>query len=246
VVPFFFPDQMPKEERKKGGYQKNEVKGGFVLPAGTQGFLITHHRNKDRGALSEIMNLFNNHSETMVEPSEILKPNDVVEEDLEQELKELKSKEKRLFSQIRTGIECTIFIRAHQKIHPVDFAHSLLQEMVKTKQKETRFSSRILPFSSTCFATMRDIKTMAEMIIEKNLNLLEPTTWAIFVKIRNNTKLDRDEVIKQVAEFVDKKHIVNLKEPKQAIVIEVLNHVCGMSILKDYMELKKYNLEQIL
>jgi tRNA(Ser,Leu) C12 N-acetylase TAN1 len=48
-----------------------------------------------------------------------------------------------------------------------------------------------------------------------------------------------------VAEFVDKKHQVNLKEPRYAIVIEVLNHVCGIGILKDYMELKKYNLEQI-
>ena len=92
---------------------------------------------------------------------------------------------------------------------------------------------------------MREVKQMGQIILDRDLNGLEPTTYAIVIKIRNNTKMERDEMIKSVAELVDVKHKVDLTDPEYCIVIEVLNHVCGLSVVKDYNKFKKYNLEQI-
>ena len=102
---------MPKDStKKKGGYKKNEIKGGFTLPAGTEGFLLTYHRNKERGASSEILDLFNQHADRLI-PEEEIDQTQGVEDELQKELGLLKSKEKRLFGIISTGIECTMFVR---------------------------------------------------------------------------------------------------------------------------------------
>jgi tRNA acetyltransferase TAN1 len=235
---------MPKVEgRKKGGYHKNEIKGGFTLESGTQGFLVTHHRNKERGATSEIMNLFERQAE-LIFGEEDQKQSKIIEDDLEAELKKLKSKERRLFGAISTGIDCTLFIRCNPKVEPVSFVHSLMKRLSDSKSKHTRFCSRIIPFTNTCFAAMRDIIPTTKNCIG-NLNQREPTTYAISIKIRNNTKLDRDEMITSIAALVDSKHTVNLKDPTYTIVVEVLNHVFGISVVTDYNKFKKFNLEQL-
>ncbi|KAJ3260457.1 hypothetical protein HK103_000599 [Boothiomyces macroporosus] len=131
-------------------------------------------------------------------------------------------------------------------IEPVSFALKILNELIESKIKNTRYTSRIIPISDTCFALMKDIKEMASKRIHEFFDGLEPSTFVIVPKIRNNTSLKnaRDELIQMVAEIVPTKHKVDINGAKYSIMLEIMNNVCGISIVTDYNRLKKFNLEQ--
>lgn len=60
--------------------------------------------------------------------------------------------------------------------------------------------------------------------------------------------MNRDEIIKQLAELVHLKNMgnkVNLKTPEKTIIVEVLKGMCLMSVVPDYNKLKKFNLHEL-
>ncbi len=65
-------------------------------------------------------------------------------------------------------------------------------------------------------------------------------------KIRNNDKLDRTSVITQVASLVGEKHSVDLEDPKVCILVEGVHAFVGVSVLTEFIEYKKFNLEALL
>lgn len=91
-----------------------------------------------------------------------------------------------------------------------------------------------------------EIFKMAEEIIKPYFNDDKPTEYAIMIKIRNNSKMDRMEIIKGIANIVGEKHKVNLTNPKLFIIVEIFKTICGMSVVEDYFKYKKFNLEEIL
>ena len=86
---------------------------------------------------------------------------------------------------------------------------------------------------------------MAKTIIDNNLNNLEPTSYAIAPKIKHNFKFERTTLIDSIAALVDAKHKVDLVNAQYYIIIEIINHVAGISVVKDYQKFMKYNIEQI-
>ncbi|KAJ3323731.1 hypothetical protein HDV06_001461 [Boothiomyces sp. JEL0866] len=229
---------------KQKGYkpQRSDTSRSFTLPTGTIGFLVTCHKGKERQSTTEIISIFESYTnqEQQVDESKS------IEELLQQELNSIKSAKKKLFSMIPTNIPCTFFIRTNDTIEPVGFVLNIMNEFIDSKIKNTRYTSRIIPISDTCFALMKDIKEMASKTIHAHFDDLEPTTFVVVPKIRNNTGLKnaRDELIKMVAEIVPAKHKVDINGAKYSIMLEIMNNVCGISIVTDYNRLKKFNLEQ--
>lgn len=74
--------------------------------------------------------------------------------------------------------------------------------------------------------------------------------FAIRPTIRNNNKIDRDQVIQTVAPKVEAlgkgMHKVDLKGYDKLILVDVYRNIVGMSIVgNDYETLKRYNLSEI-
>ena len=65
------------------------------------------------------------------------------------------------------------------------------------------------------------------------------------IKIRNNSKMDRMEIIKGIAAVIGEKHKVNLTNPTLFVVVEIFKTVCGISVVDDYFKYKKYNMEEV-
>jgi tRNA acetyltransferase TAN1 len=74
--------------------------------------------------------------------------------------------------------------------------------------------------------------------------------FAIRPTIRNNNKLDRDQVIKVVADKVtalgNGKHTVDLKGYDKLILVDVYRNIVGMSVVgNEFESLKRFNLAEI-
>ena len=54
------------------------------------------------------------------------------------------------------------------------------------------------------------------------------------------------EVIQKLASVVGEGHRVDLDNPDLAIIVEICQNICMMSVVEDFNELKKYNIESIL
>ncbi|EXJ88936.1 hypothetical protein A1O3_02000 [Capronia epimyces CBS 606.96] len=77
-----------------------------------------------------------------------------------------------------------------------------------------------------------------------------PVKFAIRPTIRNNNKLDRDLVIRTVADKISAlgqgKHTVDLKGYDKVVLVDVYRNVVGMSVVgSDFETLKRFNLSEI-
>ena len=184
---------MGKETRNKYVSTKD-----FTLSKGTSGFLLTCRRGKERPAAKEAISLLEDfHGKD--DDEEIQKRPDTVEEDLENELKELKEKKNDEFVAIDTKLDCLVFIKS-KTVKPVSFIHDLLHKFLKKGVRRTQYCSRILPVESTCQASMKEIEATAKSLIDPYFKV-HLGSYAIAPKIRNNSKLNRDELIKVIADL---------------------------------------------
>jgi tRNA acetyltransferase TAN1 len=70
-------------------------------------------------------------------------------------------------------------------------------------------------------------------------------SFQILYKSRYNSKIDRNEVIKVLADIVSELNplnVVDLTNPKYSIIVEVVKTIICLSVVTDYAKLKKYNL----
>ncbi|KAI6779662.1 tRNA acetyltransferase-like protein [Emericellopsis cladophorae] len=72
-------------------------------------------------------------------------------------------------------------------------------------------------------------------------------TYAIRPSMRSHLTLNRDIVIKRVAELPGSSHKVNLTEPDKVILIDIYQMFCGMSVVDgvEWESLKRYNVNEL-
>ncbi|KAL1920134.1 uncharacterized protein VTP21DRAFT_1280 [Calcarisporiella thermophila] len=242
------PSDNGDARRKK---YKERARGlGFGLGPGMSGILVTCTRGKEQQSVRELYSIFNEYADKLYPSSadkgEESQEEQSVEDAVARELAEMKKphKENR-FASLMTQTECVVFIKVCNTIEPVSFVQYILKDLVETGMKKTRFSQRLVPFSKTCYANMNDILAMARELIKSHFEKEMPIRYAIIPKIRLNDRINRDELIRSLAELVPKQHKVSLDQPELCILIEVFKSVCGMSVVRDYYELKKHNLNAL-
>jgi len=167
-------------------------------------------------------------------------------------------KKRKLEEGDATTDESKIIERAQSVWDPIETIQSIFKDAkapLTHNAPSSRFITRIIPIQTTCFANMEEITHSAKYLID---NLLLPygkkermmndkkdtrTTFSIAFKRRNCSNVKREDVISKVAELVDVENFkVDLSHPEFTISIEVCRTLCGMSILHNIEEYKKFNL----
>lgn len=59
------------------------------------------------------------------------------------------------------------------------------------------------------------------------------------------TDADKDVIIREVAQGVDKKHYADLTFADETLIVEVIKHVYMITILDDWLIQRKYNVQQL-
>ncbi|XP_004604329.2 THUMP domain-containing protein 1 [Sorex araneus] len=265
ATPLFQPP-MPGGKRKgKAQYvqakraRRGEGGGRRRLEPGLQGILITCNMN-ERKCVEEAYSLLNEYGDDMYgpeqftdtdqQPSEKEGEDDDVEAALKKEVGDIKAStemRRRRFQSVYSGANNIVFIRT-LGIEPEKLVHHILQDIYTTKKKKTRVILRMLPISGTCKAFLEDLKEYAATFLEPWFKAPNNGTFQIVYKSRYNSHMKRDLVIKELAGIIcslNSENQVDLTDPEYTVVVEIIKSVCCLSVLKDYMLFRKYNLQEV-
>ncbi|CAM4522367.1 unnamed protein product [Lepidochelys kempii] len=248
--------QQAKRPRGGGG----GAGGPRQLELGMQGILITCNMN-ERKCVGEAYSLLNEYGDLLYGPEKFTNQDDRLsgseeeEDDVEAALKKevdqiRTSNEQKLrrFQSVESGANNVVFIRT-LGVEPEKLVHHILMDLHTTKKKKTRVILRMLPISGTCKAFMEDMKKYSETFFEPWFKAPNKGTFQIVYKARNNSHMSREEVIKELAGIVgslNPENKVDLNNPQYTIVVEIIKNVCCLSVVKDYVLFRKYNLQEVV
>lgn len=60
------------------------------------------------------------------------------------------------------------------------------------------------------------------------------------------TDADKDAIIREVVQDIDKKHYADLTFADETLIVEVIKHVYMITILDDWLLQRKYNVQQLV
>ncbi|XP_009323108.1 PREDICTED: THUMP domain-containing protein 1 [Pygoscelis adeliae] len=209
------------------------------------GHLLGTHQTRDVPCVK-----FSDHEERL-SGSEREEDEDDVEAALKKEVGQIRaSTEQKLrrFQSVESGANNVVFIRT-RGIEPENLVHHILKDIHATKKKKTRVILRMLPISGTCKAFMEDMKKYTETFFEPWFKVPNKGTFQIVYKARNNSHVSREEVIKELAGIVgslNPENKVDLNNPQYTIVVEIIKNVCCLSVVRDYVLFRKYNLQEVV
>ncbi|CAG9854120.1 unnamed protein product [Phyllotreta striolata] len=210
-----------------------------------KGFLCSCN-NREKDCIREAYNLLNKYADKLYPTEATTNENEADEGDIEKaltnELLSIRNRKKR-FQQVESGANNFLFIKTTLD-DPVKLAHSIVCELKSTGVQQTKFLIRLVPIEVTCKAYIKDIcaafKPLAERYFKEN-----PTTFSVVYNHRNNNNLNRDEVIKAVAETVFQVNAANkvdLKVPNVSVIVEVIKGIALLGVVPEFVNYKKYNL----
>lgn len=251
---------MGKRKGESGGNRNKKYKtSGFIDP-NTSGVYASCNRGREQGCRKELLNLISEKIEEWypdweknVEEDEVEEKDLSVEEKIQKELEELKKGEKSVNKDvilaIDLGCECLVFVKIRRPIELAELIERLCQEAHDSKVKNTRYTQKLTPISFSVSASMDELKKLAEKVLKPHFHKegQEPVKFAIQVTRRNFNTLEKDEIIKTVANSVgrDHGHTVDLKQYDKLIMVECYKNNIGMSVVSNYLKLEKFNLQQI-
>ncbi|KAI8927892.1 hypothetical protein BC831DRAFT_450900 [Entophlyctis helioformis] len=209
---------------KRPVYKK--VDKSFSIEPGMAGILVTCHMRKDKLATKEVRMLFNQYAEVLYPGHATLEDADKTADDNDDDDAE-----------------------------PQSIEDAFKQEVANLKSKKRylffweppRYTSRVIPLTDTCFANPTDMIALAKRIVAPTFESATPFTYAIVSKARNNDRLKTADIIQIIGEALPPAHphTVDLVNPDIVIIVEVLRSICGMSVVRDYYRLRKFNLENL-
>lgn len=247
------PAKRPRNESKDKKFYAKQARKGFknYLDVGDKGFLVTCNF-KERDSIHECYRLLNEYYEkSQPAVEEVAKPEED-EDDISSQLQDQIEKSKvevkersQKFQSLSTGVQNCLFIRTTID-DPVTLGTTIIRDLAETKAKKTKVTLRFLPIEVICKAKIEDMKDAAGILFDKYF-LKEPSTFAINFN-RRFSDMNRDVVIKELADIVALKNTgnkVNLNEPQLSIIVEIIKGHCLLSVLPDYIKLKKYNVNEL-
>ncbi|AQK58349.1 THUMP domain-containing protein [Zea mays] len=191
--------------------------------------------------------------ETADEPKESTdKPKESSEKNIDdlidEDLKEIGDRKKRLFASLETGCNGCIFIQMHKRAGdpgPVEIVQNMMSSAALTRKHMSRFILRVLPVEVACYASEEEITKAISPLIEKYfpkecssghkascllhcfliflvfLLLGRNVLFAVLYEARSNTGIDRMKIINAAAKSVPQPHKVDLKNPDKTIVVQI-------------------------
>ncbi|KAJ2790508.1 hypothetical protein H4R21_006496, partial [Coemansia helicoidea] len=199
---------------------KNPQKA-FEISPGMKGFFATCTRGREKKSAAETIDLLESYAAQLYpgledeiaaeDGDEAAAPaaaSGDIEAEIAREVAEMKATSKpRLFRYLQTTIECLIYIKCHRRIDPERLVQFIFADLVKTRQRKTRFTGRLIPAKVTTTSKLDAIVSGAKTVAAELLaDDAEPSTFALVVNIRYCDDLKRDDVIPAVAAPLDAKH----------------------------------------
>ena len=242
----------PQPKRKKPAWKED-------LCPGMTGILITTN-DQEKLCVPDAYNLLNEYADQLYGPESAHiedSPGDNEGEDvattLEQEVHRLRGSEQqpRRFQASSSGAKGTVFIQCRPPVEPVELVHHTLTDVMTKRQHKSRFCQRLIPVSVVCYATPEDIQKQVPRVLAPHF-YQDNTLWkfAVVYKARNNTNVNRDDIIKTLASLAtrngDYAHTVDLRNPDLTIVVEIIKSNCCIGVVRDFTKLKRYNIHSIM
>ena len=246
-----------KSEASQGGGRAKKSKQwmvpkkgqpGYVAPGiepGDAGIWATCEMGKEGKSTSDLRDLFEGYASKIYGDSadgedENAGNDDESEVDIEAEINEeiqgLKSSSKKkgaLFQTVKIDVQCVLFFKTRPPIEPVEFVHRICKDALEgVITKRCRSVKRLTPMTMMGKATVEGLEKVAASVLEPVFHGDEvgAKKFAIRPTRRNHDVLKRDEIIKQVARAVGKKHSVDLKGYDYLIMVDVYR-VSRLSLL---------------
>ncbi|TVU24885.1 hypothetical protein EJB05_27349 [Eragrostis curvula] len=169
---------------------------------------------------------------------------------IDEDLKELGDRKKRLFASLDTGCNGCIFIQMHKRAGdpgPVEIVQNMMSTAASTRKHMSRFILRFLPAEVACYSSEEEITRAIAPLVEKYFPKECPSghKYAVLYEARSNTGIDRMKIINAVAKCVPEPHKVDLNKPDKTIVVQIAKTICLIGVVEKYKELSKFNLRQL-
>ncbi|KAF2166214.1 hypothetical protein M409DRAFT_66703 [Zasmidium cellare ATCC 36951] len=228
-----------------------------TIEPGDSGVWVTCSKGKEGKCIGEILDLFTEYAERLYPQAGQEQDGaeaDEDEEDIEKAIKAevddiRKPGAARLFTPVKINVQCVIFIKTIAPVDPVALVKTICEEAMENRaRKRTRFAQRLSPMTLMGRASTEGLEHVAQEVLAPQFHQepFQKRTFAIRPTLRNHNTLTRDSVIKQVASIVGPGHQVDLKNYELLVVVEVYQHICGVSVVNDSFErLKRYNISEI-
>lgn len=243
----------------QGGSKSKKFKAGGFIDPNTMGVYATCNRHKEQQCRQELLNLFGEKVEEYFDLSAGASDDEEQEEEelsIEQqiekevsEMKEAKTSKKELLKPIDLGCECLVFIKTRKPIIPEVLIEKLCNESLNSLIKTTRYTQKLSPVTFSVSPTLDELRKLAKRVLAPHFHQEDqkPHKFAIQISKRNFNALNRNDMIKAIAESVgnDHGHSVDLKNYDKLILVECYKTNIGMSVVNDYLKLERYNLQQI-
>ncbi|KAI5842508.1 hypothetical protein DFP73DRAFT_479854, partial [Morchella snyderi] len=223
------------------------------IDPGIQGIFATCERGREPKCVGELYGLFEKCAKELygLDPPTEGAENVEEEEDEDIEaaiqreisgLKEKGDKSKKLFLNVKLDLDCVVFFRTKEPCVPTEIVHALLSGKV---QSQSMWTHRLTPISRTGKATPEVLEEIAREVLKPHFHEegQEVVKYAIRPTSRNHNVMSRDDIIKKVADIVGPKHKVDLKNYDVLILVDIYKNICGMSVVRDFEKLGKYNLQ---
>ncbi|KAI8977272.1 hypothetical protein BDF20DRAFT_913619 [Mycotypha africana] len=164
----------------------------------------------------------------------------------------IESRKEKKFQAVDAACGGLVFYRFRINVKPTDFVLKLMDylkqlpdEERKAELAKLRHCARWIPLDYICPATTERIISCFERVKKdyfQNNEIDTTETVAIITEIRNNILITKEEIINAIAPMIPPQYKVDLKKPTYVILVTVFKSACGITVLKDYYERKKYNL----
>ncbi|EPS96098.1 hypothetical protein FOMPIDRAFT_62568 [Fomitopsis schrenkii] len=220
------------------------------------GVWVTCVKGKEKQTVGEVYNLFGSLASELW-PEEAIGEDgedgeeggaDELEKQIAKEVESMKRprKEQR-FANCQTNTPCVVFISCKPPVDPVQLVVKHVQNVMNAGVTQTRFTQRLTPVSATCVANLPEVISVCKRVIVPFFEE-DPEKvyrYKIELRMRNHNTISRSALIDGLAKAIPERHIVDLNNAEVFILVEVFKSICGMSVVKEYHRLHKFNVMEI-
>ena len=165
-------------------------------------------------------------------------------------MSELKSvqKHERRFQQVESGATNCIFIRTTLP-DPTELVTTIFSDIYESETAKSRYIMRLLPIIGTCKCSEDKVKKLAEEALKGYFTDAIGHTFSVNIKVRNNNSFGRKKVLPLLVDVVkdlNPANHPNLDDPEYIVNVDILRNVLCLSLLKDSVKFRKYNLQEVV
>ncbi|EGN98863.1 hypothetical protein SERLA73DRAFT_181559 [Serpula lacrymans var. lacrymans S7.3] len=176
-----------------------------------------------------------------------------VEAQIAKELAAIKRPRKQQrFANCQTNTPCVVFISCKPPVDPVRLVTTHIENVQKTGVARTKYVHRFVPVSGSCTANLPEIRSLCQRVFPpffaqqiEDDGPSQTYRYKIEIRTRNHNTVPRIDLIQEVAKCMPQNYLVDLNDAQVFVLIELFKSICGVSIVKDYYQLQKFNVMEL-